>query len=151
MGFFRNSMLGMMAGGLYGGAGGGGWEGAAGGAAAGGLAGGYGFSTARKMARGAGFTAGKLGKGVTRRNVAGMFAGGVERGARGITAAASTLGNRTIFDQTMKMRGVADKAAGFIGKNAVGINKYGGVALGVMGTASAAHIGSSVLSSNRGY
>jgi len=83
------------------------------------------------------------------RNPAGMLAAGIERVGRGLTAGASTLGNRTIFDSTMRMRAMGNRAAGYIGRNAVRTNKIGGMALGGIGAVSAFNIGRSVLRSNQ--
>ena len=44
-----------------------------------------------------------------------------------------------------------NRAAGYIKRNSISANKYGGATLAGLGMGSAAMIGSSVLSSNRGY
>jgi len=143
-------------GGLYGASGGGGMGGAIGGAVMGGAFGGAGFRAARRFGaargmsiaggmrrglesgiRGARWGRGKLTGVAARSLVGGAGYGGVAAGYGADLTRAAGMGMAT--------------ARGAIGRNATAVNKYGGMALGAIGTASAAHIGSSIMASNRGY
>jgi hypothetical protein len=64
---------------------------------------------------------------------------------------ASRLGNRPIFNAARRADIGLARGAGWLGARQNAVNRYGGYALGAIGAASAAHIGSSVLASNRGF
>lgn len=134
-----------------------GWRGALEGAAIGGGVAAFG-----------GKAAGWLGRRYGISSIAGGMAGGLRHGARAfgragakIATAASNravAGNLNRLQANMSSFGVNsatsaakgfNTASRFIGRNRQTINKYGGVAFGAIGVASAAHIGSSVLASNR--
>jgi len=149
MGLLSRTFWGAAAGGLYGASGGGGMTGAIGGAVGGGLMGGAGVAMGAKF----------LGK---RGGVAGFASRGYGLGVRGLTSADAFMGSRAgrvgsmyrramPFNRASRVAGGLEAGGAFIGRNAATINKYGGMAMGAIGTAAAAHIGSSVLSSNRGY
>ena len=108
-----------------------------GGVAGGALAGSAGVWGARKL--------------LSNKNASGMGAALLERGGYGLTAAASTIGNRKLFDASMKMKGMAGRAAGYLGQNSAMTNKVGGYAFAGLGAMAAGNIGSSVLRSNGGY
>lgn len=135
-----------------------GWRGALGGAAIGGATAAFG-----------GKAAGWLGRRYGISSIAGGMAGGLRHGARAFGRAGAKIatvasnravaGNLNRLQANMSSFGVNSTASAakgfntasrFIGRNRQTINKYGGVAFGTIGAASAAHIGSSVLSSNRG-
>jgi hypothetical protein len=153
MGILANAGIGMLAGGAIGGAGNNWrWEGMAGGAALGGVGlavGGWGLN--------------RMG-GVSRLASRGMeyARGGVayaQSGLAGIAQRQLNSNGLNIWGQAAGYGALGMRGAGmglasvhsFIGNNSTAINKYGGYALGAMGVASAANIGSSILSSNRGY
>lgn len=113
--------------------------GAIGGAAAGGFGGGYMSSLAKR----------------------GTFSNLAGRGMQGISGLATKArpfvrSNGNIFGSA-GVRAVAGinrlgtSGAGFIGNNAVAVNKWGGRAASAAGIGAAAYIGSSVIGSNRGY
>lgn len=123
-------------------------------AVAGGLAGGMwgslsdpslkGFGTGAAIGAGVGV----FGPTIGRRMMAGRksFAGHVATGLGGLGGLASRI---------PKIGGTIDRgltrAAGFVGTNQNRINRIGAGTLLALGTASSAYIGSSILSSNRGY
>lgn len=136
-----------LAGGAAGGMMTGSWGGVAGGAAVAGLGGGM-------MSR--------YGRGLN-------FAGGVEKGlGAGILGASIGAGSRGLGRWSNKLSGVGLAAnmgsrgltgigrgligaRNFIGRKSVATNKIGGYAMASMGAGAGAYIGSTVLSSNRGY
>ena len=76
---------------------------------------------------------------------------GVARAAGAMQYGASKIGRPGIHNMLNKGAGGMVSTARFMGRNRKSINKYGSYALAALGTGAAAHIGSSVLSSNRGY
>ena len=144
-------------GGLYGASGGGGMHGAIGGAVMGGAMGGAGFRAASRFGARRGWSiagAGRAGLGYGMRGakwgrgkMQGIAAGSLVSGNVGVGGVAAGYGADMLRGASYGMAG----ARGFLGRNASAVNKYGGYAMGAIGTAAAAHIGSSVLSSNRGY
>jgi hypothetical protein len=134
---------------LLGGAAGGMLTGTLGGVAGGAAAGTLGWGTMNKF--GAGLGASKY----MRR--------GLGAASRGMAWGSRKLGNKA-WDLTVggaaagygrnalnSMRGGLVGARRFMGANAVATNRYAGMAMGALGTAAGAYIGSSVLRSNRGY
>lgn len=111
--------------------------GIAGGAAAGAAAGSFGLGYARKLA--------------ANRSVSSMARSGLGKAGKGATSAAARWDNRTISKAANVARSDMNTASEFIGKNSTWVNKYGGKALGAAGIGSSALIGSSLISSNRGY
>jgi len=111
--------------------------GIAGGAAAGAVMGTVGLPYAKSL--------------LSNKNVTGMGAAALERIGYGGMAAASTIGNRRLFRAATKAKFGISNAASALGSNSTVVNKYGGQALSALGMGSAAMIGSSVISSNRGY
>ena len=109
----------------------------AGGAIGGALMGGIGGHYAKRM--------------MANKSGAGMLAAGMERVGWGIPAAAAKTGSRRVFNAAMRAKTGMTTAAGYIGRNAVSINKWGGRGAMAAGVASGAYIGSSMVNSNRGY
>jgi hypothetical protein len=131
--------------------------GIAGGAAGGALFGAVGFPMGRNFLARRGKLAGLAGRG----------AGFLERGALGAASRAGGYAQRYGPMTGVATRGgiAANRVQGwagraatglamggeFIGRNAVMTNKIGGGALAALGLGASAHIGSSVISSNRGF
>jgi hypothetical protein len=115
--------------------------GIAGGAAAGAAFGMFGLPAGRK------YLGGLLG----RRSPAGMAAAGLERAGRGALSLGWGSNSSTLMRGATRAFGGLNTAAGFIGRNATMVNKVGGYGLAALGMGASAHIGSSVISSNRGY
>ena len=148
MGLFANTMIGGLAGGVLGGMSeGGSFTGGAIGGAAVGFGGGWaasrmsgGRSLAQLAQSGLGYGASGAGalRGVAPKLLSNSGYGNaaVRYGMAGLGAAS---------------RGMARGASGLIGNTATQINKWGGRALMGAGVASGAHIGSSIIGSNRGY
>lgn len=142
--YLGRAAMGAAAGGILGGASSGSWSGAFGGALAGGAAAGTGWGAmskygpralgrgARMAGRGLERLGGRLSSGAFDMSVLGAAKGwgqmGLNRAASGMRNAASLLGN----SKTMT-------------------NKWGGRVMAGIGVGSAAMLGSSVISSNRGY
>jgi hypothetical protein len=90
----------------------------------------------------------------------GQGLGGMNRGARAMsnygaglargTGITSNLGFGMLRGGITAQRGLS-AASGFIGNNAVAVNKWGGRGLAAAGFGSAAYMGSSMIGSNRGY
>ena len=74
------------------------------------------------------------------------YGAGMARGA-GIS---SNAGFGMLRAGNLGQRGMG-AASSFIGKNSVSVNKYGGMGLAALGLGASAHIGSSVIGSNRGF
>lgn len=127
MSFFGRAIAGAIGGALVGGVGTGSWSGAGIGAAFGAGTAGFGGLLGARM------TAGRKGN-LARGMAQGLGMLGTARGIRG-----------TAIDRSLT------RAAAFMGRNQIAINRYGKQALLGMATASSAYIGSSLLSSNRGY
>lgn len=138
MGFFSRTLLGAAGGAIVGGMTTGNLSGVGYGAAFGAGTGGLGpIAGSRVMAN--------------RTNVAGYMAGGLRGlGNLGLRAT-STIGNRPLFNTARGIDKGLSQAASFIGRNQVSINKYGGMAATALGTAAAAHIGSTTLAANRPF
>lgn len=160
MGFFGRTIGGALAGGVVGSMMGNSNMSTFGGMAAGAAFGGMGIKRLNPLAS-------RLGN---KMNISGMTQRGLNYGSKAFgragTRIASSVSNRaaagtlTGFGAKMGTMGMnysatsalgLNKATRFIRKNSSAVNKYGGYAMGAIGTAAAAHIGSSVLSSNRGY
>lgn len=120
------------------------------GAVAGGLAGGLGVWGARRFAASRGLT----------------ISGGLQRGmayaGRGLGWAGGKIGMGGMYGPLTRsrsigmglvQRGQSGLLRGIRGIEAkkLAVNKYGGYALGLLGVASAANIGSSIIGSNNGY
>jgi hypothetical protein len=138
MGFFGRTLAGAAGGAIIGGTTTQSWGGAGYGAAFGAGTAGMGPMVGRRIMAGRTGPVGIAASGL------GMLGDAALRGT-------SRLGNRTLFNAARGMDRGLTQAAAFLGKNQVFINKYGGAALLGLGTAASAHIGSSVLASNRGY
>ena len=113
-----------------------------GGAIGGALMGGFGAVGMRKLAGG--------------RTIAGMAQTGLGYGIRGLGITGGALAGGGRFSRGMaNIAGLGIggmfNARNWLGRNAAITNKVGGITLGAIGVASAAHMGSSVLSSNRGF
>lgn len=142
MSFFGRTI----AGGLLGGA----LTGDLGGVAAGAAAGGVGGWAGGKMLANRGGISGLASKGLG--YGMGLARRGSQMGAAGYYGGAlgKTVGGG-LFQASNALGMGMGTAKNWIGNNAALTNKVGGVALGAMGIAASAHIGSSVLRSNRGY
>ena len=148
MKLFGRMLAGGAAGGIMGGMDGG-WGGALGGAAGGAAVGGFGNWAARRLAGGrtiSGMARGGLGKigGLGQRMTNTGF------GMLGSGGIRSNIGAGMAF-AGQRLPGFAKGASSLIGQNSISVNKWGGRALMGAGVASAASIGSSIMSSNRGY
>jgi hypothetical protein len=143
MSFLGRAIAGGLAGGIM--------TGSLGGAAGGAAMGGLGWGTLNKFGGGLG-AAGYMRKGLNM-GVRGMKSarnwaiGGALRNAGGRAGVAFGFGADAA---QLGMRGLGT-ASSFIGRNALRTNRVAGYAAGALGVGSAAYIGSSVLSSNRGY
>jgi len=91
------------------------------------------------------------------RNPASWMAGSIRKAGKLLTnatmASPKTLSDSIVrglaFDSATAIRTMGNRAANYIGKNAISVNKYGGMALGGIGAVSAFNIGRSVLRSNQ--
>lgn len=129
----------------------GGWGGAAGGAAAAG----FGWGGMKNMSNKYG-AAGRLGKGLgyasegasflAGKGLAASFTRGGSDFARGMRAGGEYLRQGAVGART----GI-NTASSFIGRNAATTNKIAGYGMAAMGVGTSAYIGSSIMSSNRGY
>jgi hypothetical protein len=154
MSAWTRTLVGAGVGGLYGASDGGGWGGAIGGAVGGGAALGMGYSWLMKGGKG--------------RNLAGVARKGTRAAFQASAHAIGWGANRMAANESGSFwsnRGLnAISAGGWTAKNAfdatkwlsnssnaASVNKYGSMALGALGVGAATHIGSSVLSSNRGF
>jgi len=106
------------------------------------------YGIAGGAAGGAAF--GMFGMGMTR-GLTGRMTGAMGMAGDAGLRAASTIGNRGLFNAAMKADRGLTRGAAFLGANQANINKYGGSALAALGIGSSAYIGSSLIQSNRGY
>ncbi len=134
-------VAGGIAGGIYGS--GDGMDGALGGAAGGAAAASLGIPFARGMLKKRGGVKGLAGWGIN----------SLSRGEAALGRMGGGLGRAyqkaMPYSRRTAMAGGLGKAEAFIGRNAAITNKVGGAAMAVLGVGASAHIGSSMLSSNR--